>query len=265
MRRTLSSEFVFQIFALLIAVIVVHAVYIAVIRPKAENFLKEEAVRMAEEKNYVGRQSVYVVVKDIEQEVCFVLFLWAVAILGYKGVAVFKEQNLMYRELVPLEEGMKITPEDMRVASRIVRGLPENERVRLLPKALSAAFHRFESSYNIQDVSTAVRDLCDTESERLESELSMVRYIVWAIPSIGFIGTVRGIGLALGQAYKAVEGDITGVTQNLGVAFNSTLVALLISLVLMLVVHQLQSVQEKYVLDTEDYCDRHLIRHLRVR
>lgn len=265
MKRTLSSEFVFQIFALLIAIIIVHAIYVAVIRPNAESFLKEEAVRMSEERDYVGRQSAYVVVKDIEQEVCFVLFLWAVAMLGYKGAAAVKEQNLLYRELIPVEEGMKIAPEDMRAVSRVVRGLPENERVRLLPKALSAAFHRFESSYNIQDVSMAVRDLCDTEAERLESELSMVRYIVWAIPSIGFIGTVRGIGLALGQAYKAVEGDITGVTQNLGVAFNSTLVALLISLVLMLVVHQLQSVQEKYVLDTEDYCDQHLIRHLQVR
>ena len=265
MKRTLSTEFVFQIFALLISIIIVHAFYIAVIRPNAESFLKEEAVRAATEENYISRQSAFVVVKDIEQEVCFVLLLWAVAILGYKGAAAVKEQNLLYRELIPVEEGMKITPEDMDAVSETVRNLNEIEQGRLLPKALSAAFHRFESSYSIQDVATAVRDLCDTESDRLESELSMVRYIVWAIPSIGFIGTVRGIGLALGQAYKAVEGDITGVTQNLGVAFNSTLVALLISLVLMLVVHQLQSVQEKYVLDTEDYCDQHLIRRLQVR
>ena len=48
----------------------------------------------------------------------------------------------------------------------------------------------------------------------------MIRYIVWAIPSIGFIGTVRGIGQALGQAHRAVEGDIVGVTASLGVAFS---------------------------------------------
>ena len=58
----------------------------------------------------------------------------------------------------------------------------------------------------------------------------MVRYITWAIPSIGFIGTVRGISLALGQAHEAVQGDILGVTLSLGVAFNSTFVALIISL-----------------------------------
>ncbi|MCK7511244.1 MAG: MotA/TolQ/ExbB proton channel family protein [Desulfobacterales bacterium] len=68
---------------------------------------------------------------------------------------------------------------------------------------------------------------CDAEGERLESELSMIRYIAWAIPSIGFLGTVRGIGDALNQAHQAIEGDIFGVTRSLGVAFNSTLIALL--------------------------------------
>jgi biopolymer transport protein ExbB/TolQ len=93
----------------------------------------------------------------------------------------------------------------------------------------------------------------------------MVRYIAWAIPSIGFIGTVRGIGDALGQAYRAVEGDITGVTESLGVAFNSTFVALVLSIVLMFLLHQLQLVQERLALETQSYADDHLIRHLQSR
>ena len=90
----------------------------------------------------------------------------------------------------------------------------------------------------------------------------MVRYISWAIPSIGFIGTVRGIGDALGQAYKAVEGDISGVTVSLGVAFNSTFVALVLSIVIMFALHQLQLSQERLVLSTQRYVDKSLIRHL---
>jgi len=91
----------------------------------------------------------------------------------------------------------------------------------------------------------------------------MVRYIAWAIPSIGFIGTVRGIGEALSQAHKAVQGDIAGVTASLGVAFNSTFIALVISIFLMFIVHQLQLAQERLVLDSHDYCDNSLIRHLK--
>ena len=93
----------------------------------------------------------------------------------------------------------------------------------------------------------------------------MTRYIIWAIPSIGFIGTVRGIGEALGQAHRAVEGDIVGVTVSLGVAFNSTFIALVISIFIMFLMHQLQLAQERLVLDSQNYCDVSLIRHLQVR
>jgi biopolymer transport protein ExbB/TolQ len=107
--------------------------------------------------------------------------------------------------------------------------------------------------------------MCEAENDRLESELSMIRYIAWAIPSIGFIGTVRGIGAALGEAHKAVEGDIAGVTENLGIAFNSTFVALVISIVLMFLVHQLQLLQERLVFESQTYVDHNLIRHMQTR
>jgi len=142
--------------------------------------------------------------------------------------------------------------------------LPAASRDFLLPRALSTAIGRFAATHNVQDSATALRSVCESEGERLESELSTIRYIAWAIPSVGFIGTVRGIGAALGQANRAVEGDITGVTQNLGIAFNSTFIALVISIVLMFFIHQLQLRQERLVLDTESYCDQNLISRLRI-
>jgi len=57
---------------------------------------------------------------------------------------------------------------------------------------LLAALERFGATRNIQDVSSSTHTMVTSEAERLESELSMIRYIAWAIPSIGFIGTVRG-------------------------------------------------------------------------
>jgi biopolymer transport protein ExbB/TolQ len=133
----------------------------------------------------------------------------------------------------------------------------------LLPRALLNALRRFSSTRNIQDVASSTHTLCESEAERLESELAMIRYISWAIPSIGFIGTVRGIGEALAQANVAVTGDISGVTASLGVAFNSTFIALLISIFLMFLVHQLQQLQERLVFDAENYTDEKLIRHMK--
>ena len=158
---------------------------------------------------------------------------------------------------------MPIGKEDTHLLSERLAALPAQMRDWVLPRALATAIERFAATGNVQDVSTSARDVCDSEGGRMESELSIIRYIAWAIPSVGFIGTVRGIGDALGQAHKAVEGDITGVTESLGVAFNSTFIALIISIVLMFFIHQIQLMQERLVLDTERYVDREFIRKLR--
>src|SRR5690606_28980414 len=130
------------------------------------------------------------------------------------------------------------------------------------PRAIVTALSRFGAGNSIPEVAAAADDVCDGEESKLESEMAMVRYIAWAIPSIGFIGTVRGIGMAMSEAHGAMDGDISGVTENLGVAFNSTLIALLISLALMLFVHQIQSLQEGFIQDAKDYINERLISRL---
>lgn len=97
---------------------------------------------------------------------------------------------------------------------------------------------------------------------RLEAENAFIRYMIWAIPSIGFIGTVRGIGQALAEADAALAGDISGMTDSLGVAFNSTLVALFISIFLMLLLHMLQRMQDGLVVQIQEHCEKHLLKHM---
>ena len=262
-RKNIPIEFVFQLFALIIAIIVVHAFYVSAVRPNAEQIIAEQNAAAAENPDYVRERRVWVLIKDWEQEACFVLMFWALAIMGYKTVKTLNERRLLDVDLVPVADGMRILPEDTREFARQVQALPEDRQRMLLPRALLNALRRFASTKNIQDVSSSTHTIVESEADRLESELSMIRYISWAIPSIGFIGTVRGIGEALAQADKAVQGDIAGVTQSLGVAFNSTFIALLISIFLMFLVHQLQLTQERLVFDSEAYVDDKLIRHMK--
>tara|TARA_R110000824_G_scaffold336_3_gene1935 strand:+ start:91529 stop:92344 length:816 start_codon:yes stop_codon:yes gene_type:complete len=263
-QQGIVSDFVYQVFALIISVIIVHAVYVAVIRPNAEAIMTQQVVLQEADPDYIQERSLYVVMRDYEQETCIILMLWALSIISLKIWRNRKENLLLHRSLLNLSEGMNILPEDARNFARPVQALPAEEREFLLPRVLISALHRFNSTRNIQDVSNLVRDVCNTEAERLESELSIVRYIAWAIPSIGFLGTVRGIGEALGQAQSAVSGDILGVTTSLGVAFNSTFIALVVSIIIMFVLYQLQLLQDRLVLDTQEYCDNYLIRHLQV-
>ena len=263
MPKKLPTELIYQVFSLLIAFIVVHALYVALVRPNAQAHLEQQTAALAADKNHVVVDSFYVVVRDYEQEACFILMLWALAILGYKGVKTWRQQQLLGRDLLQLPPDLPIGREDTRLLAERLARLPEPMQDYVLPRALQTAVERYAATGHVQDVSTAARAVCESEGERMESELSTIRYIAWAIPSVGFIGTVRGIGDALGQAHRAVEGDITSVTESLGVAFNSTFVALVLSIVLMFFIHQVQRMQEQLALDSERYVDLWFIRRLR--
>ncbi len=264
MRRFFPTELVYQVFSLLLSFIVVHAIYAAVIRPNAAVDMAEQAAKLKLDKDYQPERSYYVVIKDYEQETCFVLLIWALAILAFKGTVVYRQQTQLDMDLVGLPEDAFVTVDSTHQATEMIRRrLPPKTLYYLLPRVLLASIDRFSTTGSVQDASGVVERMCDAEAERTESELSVIRYIAWAIPSVGFIGTVRGIGDALGQAHRAVEGDITGITQSLGVAFNSTFVALVISIVLMFLIHQIQLMQERLVMDTRQYCNDWFIRRLR--
>jgi len=264
MKHNMPNEFIFTVMALLLSVVFVHSAYVLHVRPVAAAQMRADREAIAKDPDHVSQRSVYVLIKDYEQEAEIILMLWALAILGYKAVAHRHEVRALRAELLRLPEGMKILPEDTREYTRQLEALPEMSRDLLVPRALLAALARFGATRNLQDASNVAHGVCQSEAERLDSDLSMLRYIAWAIPAIGFIGTVRGIGDALSQAHKAVTGDISGVTDGLGVAFNSTLIALLLSILRRFLMQQLQQAQERRVLDTETWLDQRVIRNLQV-
>jgi biopolymer transport protein ExbB/TolQ len=262
-RRPVTGGFVFQAASLVIAAIVVHALYVTVVWPRAASDQAAFDARMQVDPTFVPERSIWIILRDYEQESEIVLMLWGLAIIAQKALTLRREQSLFGRELVALGEGMRILPEDVAGHARTLQSLPEPEKSALLPRALLAALHRFGATGSISDASASAHNICEGEADRLDSELSLLRYVAWAIPAIGFIGTVRGIGDALAQAHRAMQGDLSGVTAGLGTAFNSTLIALLLSLILMFLLHHLQSEQERLVRDAESYLDERLLLSLR--
>jgi len=122
----------------------------------------------------------------------------------------------------------------------------------------SQYFFKNDSINDKYDFKNTVDSLFDV----MQMDVSFIKFISWAIPSIGFLGTVRGIGDALGKANEAVSGDITSMTASLGVAFNSTFVALLISLVLMLFLHLLQKMEDSLLINIQSYSEKFLLNRI---
>ena len=261
-KRGISFEFYYQLITLLVFITMVRGFYSTVVRPRASDFLAESQRLATTGGDISGRKSAWVILKDYEQEACFMLMFWAFAIIGYKAVQVIGERRMLANDVLAIPDGTRVLPEDTRDLARRIQGMGDMQQRMLVARVLTAALHRFGSSRSVQDTANAVDAVTNAEGERMESELSIIRYIAWAIPSVGFIGTVRGIGDALSQAQKAMSGDISGVTSSLGTAFNSTLIALFISLALMFAIHHLQRLQERFTRETGEYADEHLIRHL---
>jgi biopolymer transport protein ExbB/TolQ len=188
-------------------------------------------------------------------------------VLGYKLVHVTLERRLFKYDFVRVQPGERIIPEDALDRYKELKSAIEREprwRERLLPECILAALHRFQATSSVQDAANAVRERAELANDELDSSLGLVRYIAWAIPAIGFIGTVRGIGEALNYAEEAIHGDVSSVTTGLGLAFNSTFVGLSLCIVLMFWLHMVQARQEAFIIETQTFCRDKLIDVMKV-
>ncbi|MGZ0657673.1 MotA/TolQ/ExbB proton channel family protein [Coraliomargarita sp. W4R53] len=255
---------------LIASFIFVGAIYSLVIRPGANQAALASSYGVDAGTSF---SSLYVILKDYEQQICFSLFLWGLMILIYKFILLNHEVKTLGR-FAPESEGLDTEPEvDLLAGSRSIsrqradilsREIDEKSkqhdlRNKILPYIMARGLERYHMTGSVPEATETIMGRLEVAAEQQESELSMLRYIVWAIPSIGFIGTVRGIGVGLQRADEALKGDISGVTNALGVAFNSTLVALFISIVLMLLIHLLQGGQEGLILRLQTFCREQLI------
>jgi len=264
-----NFRLIFRIVALVASFLAVDILYSQVIHPKAEEAAIMESMLAEDSLEEAGqaRRSLPVILKDAEQQICMSLLFWAFFLLIEKQFVLSGERKCLDETFIKLSRGERIIPSNALAYFREVREKSEGDKQlkgKLLPTFLMNGLHRFHSTNSISAVSESIQQDSGRASDQLESDLSLVRYIGWAIPSIGFIGTVRGIGEALAQAQQAIEGDISGVTSSLGLAFNSTLVALLFSIILTFFLYMIQASQENMILKISRYCQEKLINSMKV-
>jgi len=251
-----------KLVVLAVITVVVQIFYSAYVRPRAEEWRTEQRAIAAANPGHTPERSLLVIIQDPEQEATIIVAIWAMILAVLRFRELSAQRNLLSAGYLKKESGVVILPSDTREYLRTFEQLPPAQRDSVLPRVLAAALKRFGATGNVQDASQTVHNSCEGENNRLDAELAILRFSVWVMPALGFVGTVRGIGLALQGAELAVKGDTTAVTSGLGISFNSTLVALTLSIVLMYVLHEIQLTQERLVLDVENYAEEELISRL---
>jgi biopolymer transport protein ExbB/TolQ len=248
---------------LLVIAIGVQAVYMTFVRPGAAAWSAEQEELSKKNPGHHPPRSLLSIIHEPEPESAIIMALWAFAMAAHQGMFIRRCREFFNTDVLHLAPGQLILREETRGYERTLDSVPAQFRDSVLIRALRAGLKRFGSTGNVQDVSTTIHNVCESEAVRLDSELSLIRFAVWCIPAIGFVGTVRGLGEALQTAkFAFVAGDPSAVTGGLGVSFNSTFVALTLTIFVMFALHELQVAHDSLTLDAELYAEDKLVANL---
>ena len=101
------------------------------------------------------------------------------------------------------------------------------------------------------DLEGHLKYLSDVDAARAAQGYGLVRFVIWAIPIMGFLGTVIGITVAIANLSPTQLENISGVVAGLGTAFDTTATALGLSMVLMFVQFVVDRAEQSLLSDVD--------------
>ena len=194
-------------------------------------------------------------------------FMWVAMFTGMgelwiRSRAMRADQAILRTRLLPEDERSLLTAEDLKPIYVRARGM---SRTAVLPALVRRLSMEFRKSKSIDRVNSLLDSSLELFMHQLDLRYTLLRYLVWVIPTLGFVGTVIGIADAMSFAGSGAVGPdhlLGPTTQKLAVAFYTTLVALLQSGVLVFGMNSLQAGEEKVLNDAGQYCLENLVMRL---
>lgn len=194
----------------------------------------------------------------------FFLFTYGFFEVREQAKRVRKEGQVYAKNLLPEKENWVVSPADVTNIRLKAIEIEKTEKY-LLTDLIKKACNKYRSDKSPADALAVVSEQVKINLQDAESNQSLIRYVAWAIPSVGFIGTVIGIAESLGLAHTVAESGndgIKAITSALSVAFDTTLVSLVLSLILMYFFHDMQEKIEKLHTRMESYVIENLINRM---
>jgi len=198
-------------------------------------------------------------------------FFWGVAILALKVRLIRIEHQAFDQELLPTDVNTLIRQADALQHIRRIKRLEPDDRSRLLVNRVWRALVRFKLLGSAEKVDDLLRYQGEIDAASMESGYGLLKFIIALVPILGFLGTVLGISKAVAGfsavvsaagSVDAVKKALEGVTLGLATAFDTTLLALVMSALLMFGLTLFQRAEEVLLGRIEDYCLDHLLDRL---
>lgn len=193
------------------------------------------------------------------QGATYLLFFFGLMEILAVNQKISYENDAFSAQLLPEKENWVLDVDEVNQLKLNMQHLERTHHF-LLIDLIKKAATKYRLSKSSAEALAVVEAQVGIYSREMDSEQSFINYVAWAIPSVGFIGTVIGIAASLGYASDAATAEgIKKVTDALSVAFDTTLVALFLSIVLMLVIHAVQKRQDELFTRMNSYMIENLI------
>jgi hypothetical protein len=201
------------------------------------------------------------------------LFFWSLAILIIKWLKLRLQWKSLDVTVIPREPGFTLSTVTVGRVLDHIHDCVDDPRHFVLFNRIVVALANLRNLGHVGDVDDLLRSQASQDESAMETSYALVQGFVWAIPVLGFIGTVLGLSGAIGKFSDMLgeAGDISqitsalkGVTGGLATAFDTTLVALVAALCIQMVMTVLKKEEEEFLDAAMEFGIRNVVGRLRI-
>lgn len=192
----------------------------------------------------------------------FILFFWGLGILFLKLRKTRHQRDALLLDVLPDRLGRRINASTVGKFVDHLYGLPAHLRDSMMVNHIRKGLELFEARNNNSEVASLLNAQSAIDANKIASSYALLKVFLWAIPILGFIGTVLGLSFAMagfGSAdltdMEALKSSVTAITSGLATAFNTTLLGLILSMLLIFPMSSIQKIEEDSLNSIDAFCN----------
>lgn len=197
------------------------------------------------------------------QSVTWIVFFLGLGTVIQRWLETRHEAAWLNVDLLPKDPSVVLERPDLGEIYRRSKNIPLHQG--FLSQLVRRVIQQVQVSNSVELGTTVLNSSLDLFHHEIDLRYNIIRYIMWLIPTLGFIGTVIGIADALNFVGLIPSGEdipMDELTAKLGVAFYTTLLSLLLAGLLVFTVHLAQGFEEATLNETGQYCLDNLINRI---
>lgn len=200
-------------------------------------------------------------------------FFWSTAILLLKSAKLRLQRKALTLPIIPESPEFVLSSATVSDVTRRIHQSVDEPRQFILLNRIEIALSNLKNLGRVADVDEILRSQGEQDESAVETSYSMISGFVWAIPVLGFIGTVEGLSRSIGgfghvlsttEQLSEIKASLQHVTAGLSIAFETTLQGLLAALIVQLFLMQTKKREEEFLDDCAEFCVRNVVGRLRV-